>query len=508
MVFEIGWWSLKRFLTIFLVCFSFSSASLLAGHANLLAWDYETPEQESGRLWFPQVELDGRTDPVPLVLLAHGNGFRHDEYQFLVDSLVAHGFAVATLNMADGTGIPERVDSIKAHLKHLVASHGSRFREQIGLVGHSRGGEAVVHVANQLVGSPFTIGSVVVMAPSQLEPFTVLSPQASRFFLLLYGSHDSDIYGEVIEDQPLVSPVGLYDGTFTHERSSHHKSMIFIHGGSHAGFSDIDEVDAFDDGGEVAYVPPREQRLLARAFIAQFLRWSLKGDVVAAGLMRHGLLDNQTLRESRSVSRLRYKALYQGDLVVAIDDFEDPFKTRNLTGGMFFVRRGTQVHQDAHFRLDPFSAHRGRGLLISWDVPAGEARKPGAFFEVSAPAHELRRATHLVMNVGQRYLDERNLEDTPQDFHVRLITVRPSKRVRASDWGNLHYPDHNIERVTPYRNFTKSTLSSIQIPLDAFGVRAEEVVQIELLFDVPRRDGKLAGALIFDDVGLARFPGL
>ena len=122
----------------------------------------------NARVWYP----DG-PGPFPLVLVAHGNhdmkDFSDPGYEYLGRHLASRGFILASLDMnfINGGIRGENDGRGWLFLKHLEAwkgfnadpenpFHGMVDMGNIGIMGHSRGGEAVGHAAafNRLTHYP------------------------------------------------------------------------------------------------------------------------------------------------------------------------------------------------------------------------------------------------------------------------------------------------------------------------------------------------------------------
>lgn len=465
------------------------------------SFPYFPSTQEKGRIWFPHTSQMNR---LPLAMVAHGNGFYSEDYLYLVEVLLREGFAVACVSAPDNQDIQQRATSLVSHLDYLFYKDPQKFNGQVIFVGHSRGGEAVIHAANNLARSTYLIKAVISLAPSQIEPLTALENDATSKFLILYGSHDSDITGHYPESSPMESPFGLYDVTFPNSWQTHHKWMVYIQGGSHIGFSDLQDEDWVPGSGEPSFLETHYQRAFAGSIVEDFVHWTMSEDPILAKKIRHSLLPGFLLNAPLGdAQKLRYTALFQGNLIAPIDDFEDGLPERNHFQGLVYASGSCGLRQDAHFRLDASSPHHGQGMMVWWS----DGEPASVTFEIPKQVESLKEATHLVFNVSQRYLDQNNLLGAPQDFRIAITSLSDQHYVQVSDWGQIQYPIQNVDREPPFADFTKSPMTTLQIPLEAFSgwKRGFEVRKVSFLFDVPRADGKITGCLIFDDLGFARF---
>ncbi|MGF1606227.1 MAG: alpha/beta hydrolase family protein [Rhodothalassiaceae bacterium] len=183
-----------------------------------------------GRVWAPE-----GAGPFPLVLIVHGNhsmeDFSDPGYAYLGEHLASHGYILVSvdenfLNSSWGDDIDPRGGGLEEEndargwllLEHLTAwadwaatpDHPFYARVdmgRIGLIGHSRGGEAVATAAafNPLAAYPddatltfdygFDIGAVIAIAPvdGQYQPRRVDRPLKDVNYFVIHGSEDGDV---------------------------------------------------------------------------------------------------------------------------------------------------------------------------------------------------------------------------------------------------------------------------------------------------------------------------
>lgn len=173
----------------------------------------------NGRVWYPAG--DG---PFPLVLIVHGNhdplDYSDPGYGYLGELLASRGFILVSVdeNFING-GLRGESDGrawmLLKHLevwKHWADSSGGPFYHKvdmnnIGIMGHSRGGEAVGIAAafNRLSHYPddanvkfnfnFNIKAVFAIAPvdGQYKPAGVFTPIENVNYMVIHGSHDGDV---------------------------------------------------------------------------------------------------------------------------------------------------------------------------------------------------------------------------------------------------------------------------------------------------------------------------
>lgn len=202
-----------------------------AGWARTRYWGVE-PESlpVQGRAWIPKG--DG---PFPIVLIVHGNHGMEDHsdvgYAWLGELFASRGFITASVDQnflnagwSDILGIPDpglkdendaRGWMLLQHLAQWRAWNADPAHEfggrvdldNVVLIGHSRGGEAVSEAAlfNRLHAYPddatlgfdfgFGLRGIIAIAPvdAQYNPRERDTPVRDVSYLVLHGSHDGDV---------------------------------------------------------------------------------------------------------------------------------------------------------------------------------------------------------------------------------------------------------------------------------------------------------------------------
>ncbi len=194
-------------------------------------WGFDTTKLPvQARVWYP-----AGTGRHPLVLIVHGNksmeAFSDPGYEYLGRLLASRGYIAASvdqnfLNSSVGDYINPIAGGLEEEndargwmlLKHLQQwrkwnqTSGHEFAnrvdmENISLIGHSRGGEAVAVAShfNQLSHYPddglvefdfgFAIKGIVAVAPvdGQYEPRGFKTPMENTNYFVIHGSTDGDV---------------------------------------------------------------------------------------------------------------------------------------------------------------------------------------------------------------------------------------------------------------------------------------------------------------------------
>ncbi|MDE2875059.1 MAG: hypothetical protein OXU69_00750 [Gemmatimonadota bacterium] len=258
----------------------------------------------NARVWYPD-----DPGPHPLVLVVHGNhnmrDFSDPGYDWLGELLASRGYILASvdMNFINGGIRGENDGRGWLMLKHLQAwrrfaddpenpFHGRVDLGSIGLIGHSRGGEAVALAAafNRLTRYPddgsfefdfgFDIRAVIAIAPvdGQYLPADQRAPVRDVNYLVFHGSHDGDVTS--FHGLRQFNRVGFTGGA---DATDFFKSAVYVYRANHGQWNTV--WGAHDNGprsGRIleldGLLPPEDQREFGRVFVSSFLDITLKGD--------------------------------------------------------------------------------------------------------------------------------------------------------------------------------------------------------------------------------------
>lgn len=252
-----------------------------------------------GSVYYPAAD-DGEDQPfherlaklgrVPIVVMAHGNHSPADPsylgYDYFQASLAKTGMVAVSVdcNALNGAGggvqnIEDRADLIIDSIKHfqtLDATPGNVFSGRIdfgrlGLMGHSRGGDAVVTIPSVIGAIGVTIRAVLALAPTNFRYWfgmSTIAPKGYAFCTILPAA-DGDVVdnnGAQFYDQSVAQP---------------YTSQVYVHSTNHNFFN---RQWAFDDGVTPVFARSTHERILD-VYGSALFRSTLLGDSSSAYLL-------------------------------------------------------------------------------------------------------------------------------------------------------------------------------------------------------------------------------
>ncbi len=468
-------------------------------------------------------------------------------YDYIADTLASHGYIVVSIsangiNAADNgvldLGMQARAELIQHHLDKWQtfstvggAPFGTIFvgnvdLQNIGTMGHSRGGEGVVRhfVHNAAQGSPYGVNAVLPLAPTDFNRDVINNVELG--VVLPYCDGDvADLQGVHFYD----------DARYNVPQDASFKHTLLVMGANHNFFNTIWTPGLFPAGtaddwnefqvpadpfcGNVAgngRLSDAEQRGAGAAYIVGFFRRHLGAETQfmnmligaeppppsALGATVHASFHApRDLRKdiNRQTSFFNRFINSVGGLV--IQSGLSPYRICGGSG-LFQAAKclaGEPDTRQPHTTPSARSTKRGLSQLsLGWDGTS--ARYTNA---ITMLHRNLSPFFALQFRVGVNYDDPRNPAGLPQDFSVVLTDGNgATASVRVSDVSDaLFYPpgDRSLFGMFAPNPVPKLFLNMVRIPLAAFiGVDLTDVESIEMRFDQ-----NPAGALMISDLAVA-----
>jgi hypothetical protein len=470
----------------------------------------------------------------PLVLVVHGNTYHPDEadadgYFYLLDRLASHCMIAVSVDEWFLNGVP--VEGEMDARAYLLLRHLQLWREwdrdptspwftkvdheNVGLSGHSRGGEAVAvaHNYNAWLHDPldprfdfgFGIralyaiapvdGQIVGAAPTSLS----LPPEANQPMLLtdvdyyvMHGSHDADVSsfaGHRTYDRafPVAQPVGYYKG------------LLWVYGANHVYWnSGWDPSYFIAPTGDL--ITRGEQEVLGQSFLTAMMLATLKGwhpyQLALAGDATFPSLPTGVTRVNQfQRPRARFLDHWEED---------DVLTSGSMTGVSNSVAGTPAPHEQRSFddHSDPtWTWEETEGLYYGWSDDRTEliVEVP---LEVGAliPSHP-----YLAFRVGQVHDPDasHNPAGGEQDLTVFLAFGQdPSQTVQVSWFRTLPYPQ--IAAYSTGDGLTKTIMSTVRIPWARFVDEDPEADLSKLTAIHFKFDQRPTGLVVIDEIHLSK----
>lgn len=424
-----------------------------------------------GHVYFPAEEA-GVTDPdqihlaqpdYPLIVVVHGNGHNYESYDWLLEYFAKNGFIAASIHLESNMRALGRANVLFYHLRILQSKFGSNLQTNIGLMGHSRGGEAIVKAArlNQEQTLAHNINALISLAPTDQYGKEELSGDWVMPYLVIYGSRDGDIDGGIWTSGYTVPQTGfaLYDRV-----NDGKKSMVFVYRATHNGFI-TSNYDA-DYGDTSDLLLPESQQKVTKAYMNAFFRQHLKGESKWDGIFT-GLWKPASVAQTG----LELYVQSQNPEHKTVDDFESAvadWESSTIGGGV--AHNGTlpddpeegKMHDHPSAPgLDSKSPHDTKGMLLHWDNIGDKL-----VLEIPPADNNISIYSNLSFRVAQKVDSDDNLIGLTQDFRVELKDSSGNERaIRVSAFNDIPFPDHRSVHSN-----TKSAMNTIRIPLTSYTI--------------------------------------
>lgn len=498
----------------------------------------------NGRIWAP----DG-AGPFPLVLIVHGNHGMEDYsdagYAYLGELLASRGFITVSVdqNFINGSWSGDfRGREMAARgwllLEHLAlwrdwnATPGHRFAQRvdmqnIALIGHSRGGEAVsiAHRFNTLPRFPddatvvfdygFAIRSLVAIAQVDQRYDRRLHLDPVNFFTI-HGSYDSD--------EPAYHGLRQMNRIALDGDSSTLKAGLYVHGANHGQFnSDWGRYDYSPPGAwrlnTAPIMPGEEQRRIARSYIAAFLEVTLHEQNRFLALLR------DPRRGAAWLPPRSYVHQYTDSSFEPLADFEEDLDVSTASQPGARIRSsGLAIWREEQLRHRDQRLQGSHALVVGW-------RESGAQLEIEVPdAAGLSPGRALTLAVSgslEKLPDEAAAADDPADgsekdknkdegntpavvpdFSIEVADTRGNAvTVQASEFAQLippvrvRYLKNAARNREQYNADWEPVLQHVEIPLSALLAREPQLQLDALRFVRLHFDRSPEGVLILDRIG-------
>lgn len=464
-------------------------------------------------------------------------------YDYIAENLASYGYVVVSIsangiNAADALvadfGTLARAQLIQLHLDfwntlNTVGAEpfGSLFVDKIdmqnvGTMGHSRGGEGVVRhfQLNQSLGSPYGIKAVFAVAPTDFNrviinevPLAVILPYCDGDVRTLEGVHYYDDSRYNVAGDPAGKHSILVMGADHNFYNTVWTPSLFPAGGDDdwTRFVGGGAGDPFcGTGADNQRLTPEQQEANGLTYVASFFRAYLGGEShflpLLAGADSQPDVDPTSIHVSyhppdlpafrRDVNRfLDPTSLISTVLGGAIT--QSGLSPYNLCGGgppdptpcVAGLNLGQQPHYDSFVPIVGGLSQ----LITGWDFPTATYTYTLATGERDVLGYET-----LQFRAGVNFADGRNNPNAVQDLTITLTDgegKQASVRVDSAAPGSLFFPPGTVGPVP------KLLLNTVRIPLKAFnGLQQFDIRQVEFKFDQTPSGGMMITDVAFTSV--------
>lgn len=471
--------------------------------------------------------------PHPVVLILHGThpGCPEDEggvdrwpcapedektnylgFEYLVSELAGRGYVALAPNInaeytfGFGEGIPgKRLEQlVDLHLKGLAAASsggsedfgvdlaGSADLSQLVLVGHSRGGEQALSMANEadMQAGEAGYGPVagvlqIAAAATSVDPWTGSSVPLAT----VQSSCDGDVSSQ--DGQSFYEGIRLAGSTWA--------ASAWLEGGTHNGFNTELGKDLFpatDRPDCETLLPAEDQREWLVGYSADFLAAVFAGDAQARARMGldvttpapselYGVEALVSYLPETSERSVLFVPAEEGDLTTTSTDVgvEADGVTTTFCPKAFYtvdMKPDTEPCQRQHVIVPGQPAH----AVASWETSGGELR-----FDLPETLQSPGEAAVLTLRAAVSPASELNEKGSAQAFTVRLTDGSGAEATVTvgTDEPALRFPPGKMksDEVVPEPYFTgRVPLTTIRVPLEEFSdVDLDDLAEVALVFD-------------------------
>jgi hypothetical protein len=373
--------------------------------------DYDPGSWRAQRTWYP-VAIDDM-EPLPLVVISHGNGHHYSWYGYLQRHLSSYGYVVMSHENQTQPGIETASTTTLSNtdyfLGHLDTIAGGIFEgrvdgSRITWIGHSRGGEGVCRAFDRLydgdyVPDEYTVEDIALVssiAPNDYLGRTRSNPHDVPFHLLT-GAADGDNAGW--PDRESDAPFHVY------ERAEGYRQVTYVHGADHNDFNCCGWNDF--EGPPGTAIGRSEAQRVAKATYLALIKHYVDGNLPAKDYLwrQNEVLKPIGVDPDTIIDREYVEDPDNG--VFVIDDFQSSFSLNvsssggSVTHTVLNIWEGQLDDTDNTFTWyasDPMNGMvRGRpddltrGLVFDWS--GGAARR--LEFEVVPAAQDMTQYAYL-----------------------------------------------------------------------------------------------------------------
>lgn len=498
----------------------------LEGWLRTRYWGFNVTELPlNGKIYSPDGE-----GPYPLILIVHGNhemsAASDQGYIYLGELLASHGFITASIdeNFLNDSwmNVVQGLDDLVAR-GWLILEHLKLWRQwnetqdhpffqkvdmsNIGLIGHSRGGEAIAiaKILNPLNRYPgngniefdydFDIRALAAIAPIDGQ-FTLNGNKLALKnvdYLVMHGSHDGDIRS--FEGAAQYHRIHFTDDDY------HFKTALYILGANHGQFNTIwgkkdvsPPVSAFFELGSI--MPAEEQQRIAQVYLTAFFNASLKQDKGYLSLFRNYRTGQQWLPQTDYFNEFADSTFQYID-----KERESLDLTKISLAGGTSIGENLDIWRQGEIVLKN-GTNLGAGTFLGWTFQP-ENPIPSYILTLSEKnTLEILPESYLALTIANADYTE----DNPIDFTIILTDIQNnSSKLALSEYADIQPPATPAIMKAPFLDpfyQPEYIFQSILFPLKDFIAKNPALNPSQLKNIVLQFDKTPSGLIILDSIAL------
>jgi hypothetical protein len=393
----------------------------------------------------------------------------------LLEHWAKNGFVAASVHCSPGMAATGRARVLFEHISLLKSKFGATVQNNIGIMGHSRGGEAVVAALrlnhNEALGNNFA--AVICLAPSDWILHETMQAAWAAPLQVIYGSMDGDIAGG--PPLPMETGFAIFD-----RASGAVKSMVFVYGAIHDRFNTVwgDGDLGFGQlgGSDLSKIITADaHHKIALGYMTAFFRRHLGGETQWEGIFTGEW--RPAAVEAADGGTVKTYHQYTGTTRREMDNFEGvhaptSWQTSTIGGAVSDdASLPVQPVEANLWTLDTTSPHQTAGLLCRWDNLTDRLR-----FDLPAGQRNVSGFDVLTFRVTQKNGSPSNPTGMAKDLYVTLKSGNgKSRSIRAAAFDEIPYPDQRF-----YAQFTKSAMRTVRIPLSSYQIAVINTDPVDL----------------------------
>lgn len=422
----------------------------------------------------------------PMAIIVHGNGHDYRAYDYLLEHWARNGFIAASIHLKGDQTATDRAKVLFEHITKLKTKFDTKAQNNIGVMGHSRGGEGVATAPrlNHQGALPHNINAVISLAPTNQHVDEHVVPPWATPYYVIYGSLDRDVTGEgTLMHAPLRNcGFALYD-----KAEGAKKAMLFVYGATHNRFltppsnPDLD-YNMLSSSDKLNALSANAHQAIAKAYMTAYFRQQLLNDTQFDGMFKGEWVPPSVASADAGKVKLFFQ--YRDVLVnrKTVDDFEEvhtgtSWQNSTIEGEVSQIGLPANPTENFLYAADNvYSPHNTSGLVVRWDNSGDRLE-----FSVTETHKNVSGFKALSFRVTQKYdpTGVINPMNADQDFYVLLRDLTGKERmVKVSKFGRIPYP--HVRGPGWFGNVIKSALCTIRIPLHAFTIESAGAQRVDL----------------------------